>query len=36
MEKDESDGYFQTTVDLADGIYHYRFKSRNVEIKKKN
>ncbi|CAF4934064.1 unnamed protein product [Rotaria sp. Silwood1] len=26
MEKDESDGYFRATVDLADGIYHYQFK----------
>jgi len=28
MEKDESDGYFRATVDLADGIFHYQFKSR--------
>ena len=27
MEKDESDGYFRATVDLADGIFHYQFKS---------
>ncbi|CAF0788075.1 unnamed protein product [Rotaria sp. Silwood1] len=26
MEKDESDGYFRATVDLADGIYHYQYK----------
>ncbi|UJR13906.1 hypothetical protein I4U23_000912 [Adineta vaga] len=26
MEKDESDGYFRATVDLADGIFHYQFK----------
>lgn len=28
MEKDESDGYFRATVDLADGIFHYQFKSK--------
>jgi hypothetical protein len=27
MEKDESDGYFRATIDLADGIFHYQFKS---------
>jgi hypothetical protein len=27
MEKDESDGYFRANVDLADGIFHYQFKS---------
>ncbi len=27
MEKDESDGYFRATLDLADGIFHYQFKS---------
>ncbi|CAF4159753.1 unnamed protein product [Rotaria sp. Silwood2] len=26
MEKDESNGYFRATVDLADGIFHYQFK----------
>ncbi|CAF4746194.1 unnamed protein product, partial [Rotaria socialis] len=26
MEKDESDGYFRATVDVADGIFHYQFK----------
>ncbi|CAF3877089.1 unnamed protein product [Adineta steineri] len=26
MEKDETDGYFRATVDLADGIFHYQFK----------
>lgn len=29
MEKDESDGYFRATVDLADGIFHYQFKSKD-------
>jgi hypothetical protein len=28
MEKDESDGYFRATIDLADGIFHYQFKSK--------
>ena len=28
MEKDETDGYFRATVDLADGIFHYQFKSK--------
>lgn len=31
MEKDESDGYFRATVDLADGIFHYQFKSKANE-----
>jgi hypothetical protein len=30
MEKDESDGYFRATVDLADGIFHYQFKSSKI------
>lgn len=30
MEKDESDGYFRATVDLADGIFHYQFKSMKM------
>ena len=30
MEKDESDGYFRATVDLADGIFHYQFKSKET------
>lgn len=30
MEKDESDGYFRATVDLADGIFHYQFKSKSL------
>jgi hypothetical protein len=30
MEKDESDGYFRATVDLADGIFHYQFKSKKT------
>jgi hypothetical protein len=30
MEKDESDGYFRATLDLADGIFHYQFKSRII------
>lgn len=32
MEKDESDGYFRATVDLADGIFHYQFKSTNKSL----
>lgn len=32
MEKDESDGYFRATVDLADGIFHYQFKSNEKKI----
>lgn len=32
MEKDESDGYFRATVDLADGIFHYQFKSMNMFV----
>ncbi len=35
MEKDELDGYFRATVDLADGIFHYQFKSRKFKINKK-
>jgi hypothetical protein len=35
MEKDESDGYFRATVDLADGIFHYQFKSKNIQINNK-
>jgi hypothetical protein len=31
MEKDELDGYFRATVDLADGIFHYQFKSRKLK-----
>jgi hypothetical protein len=31
MEKDESDGYFRATVDLADGIFHYQFKSKKIK-----
>jgi hypothetical protein len=31
MEKDESDGYFRATVDLADGIFHYQFKSKKKQ-----
>ncbi len=30
MEKDESDGYFRATLDLADGIFHYQFKSSKI------
>jgi hypothetical protein len=30
MEKDESDGYFRATLDLADGIFHYQFKSKII------
>ena len=30
MEKDEADGYFRATVDLADGIFHYQFKSEFI------
>ena len=33
MEKDESDGYFRATVDLADGIFHYQFKSNEFLFK---
>jgi hypothetical protein len=36
MEKDESDGYFRATVDLADGIFHYQFKSKNNKTFFKN
>jgi len=32
MEKDESDGYFRATLDLADGIFHYKFKSKITNI----
>jgi hypothetical protein len=32
MEKDESDGYFRATVDLADGIFHYQFKSKTIIV----
>ena len=32
MEKDEADGYFRATVDLADGIFHYQFKSNERNI----
>ncbi len=32
MEKDESDGYFRATVDLADGIFHYQFKSNTIDM----
>ena len=32
MEKDESDGYFRATVDLADGIYHYQFKGETIRL----
>jgi hypothetical protein len=35
MEKDESDGYFRATLDLADGIFHYQFKSTKISINKK-
>ena len=36
MEKDESDGYFRATVDLADGIFHYQFKSKKDLSKSKD
>jgi hypothetical protein len=36
MEKDESDGYFRATLDLADGIFHYQFKSTKISMNKKN
>ena len=35
MDKDESDGYFRATVDLADGIFHYQFKGLLYDERKK-
>jgi hypothetical protein len=35
MEKDESDGYFRATLDLADGIFHYQFKSNTFQTNNK-
>lgn len=30
MKKYESDGYFRLELDLADGIYHYQYKSKFI------